>query len=209
MTGQATSVVTVDLQLASLELDIKTVQNNREEDRKEFHEFRAMVNKIFVTMQNNFDKIQENFRKLLLDPGSEEGQIERSEQGNAQMKINEVHSPVVPAGRPKQLNNYTPPSVHGQEKEAPVVVGSAVLRDHTRNELNLDGTNEVPYRHHNFTNNKHEGNQATGQQQQLHLSLVDMGTVEEWPDGQKQRQYFPSDSRRNANLPCSSVPEVP
>ncbi|KAE8798259.1 hypothetical protein D1007_26555 [Hordeum vulgare] len=61
-------------------------------------------------------------------------------------------------GRLKQLNNYTPPSVHGQEKEAPVVVGSAMLRDHTGKELNLDGTNKVPYTHPNFTNNKNEGN---------------------------------------------------
>ncbi|KAE8788768.1 hypothetical protein D1007_37131 [Hordeum vulgare] len=128
-----------------------------------------MVNTNFVTKQSNFDKIQENFRKLLLDPGSEAGQLERCEQGSAQMKINEMHSPVVPAGRPKQLNNYTPPLVHGQEKEAPVVVGSAVLRDHIENELNLDRTNKVPYRHPNFTKYKNEGNQATGHQQQLQL----------------------------------------
>ncbi|KAE8771655.1 hypothetical protein D1007_56444 [Hordeum vulgare] len=110
MTGQGDSMVTADLQLASLELDIKTLQNSREEDRKEFHEFRTMVNKNFVTMQGNFDKIQEIFRKLLMDQGAEEEQLERSEQGSAQKK-EEVHSPVIPAGRPKQLVNFTPPSV--------------------------------------------------------------------------------------------------
>ncbi|KAI4976444.1 hypothetical protein ZWY2020_050051 [Hordeum vulgare] len=125
-------MVTTDLQLASLHLDIKTLQNNREEDRKEFHEFRTMVNKNFVTMQGNFDKIQENFRKLLMDHGAEEEQLECSEQGSAQKKVEEVHSPVFPAGRPKQLVHFTPPSVHGQEKEAPVVVvGTSMLRDHT------------------------------------------------------------------------------
>ncbi|KAE8804981.1 hypothetical protein D1007_19002 [Hordeum vulgare] len=154
MTGQAASVVTADLQLASLELDIKAMQLNREEDSKEFHDFRTMVNTNFVTMQSIFDKIQENFRKLLLDPGSEEGLLEGSEQSSAQMKVNEVHSPVVPAGRPKQSVNYTPPSVHGQEKEAHVVVGSAVLRDHTGRDLNLDGTGKIPYMHPNFTSNK-------------------------------------------------------
>ncbi|KAE8777415.1 hypothetical protein D1007_49821 [Hordeum vulgare] len=138
MTRQAASIVTADLQLTSLELDIETLQSNMDEDRKEFQEFHAMVNKNFVTMQGNFDKIQENFRRLLLDPNSKEGQIEQSQKGSAQVKINELHSPTVPPGRPKQLNNYTPPSVHGQEKEAQVVVGSAVLRDHTGKELNLD-----------------------------------------------------------------------
>ncbi|KAE8798620.1 hypothetical protein D1007_26105 [Hordeum vulgare] len=101
MTGQAASVVTAGLQLASLELDIKAIQINKEEDRKEFQEFHTMVNKNFVTMQSNFDKIQEIFRKLLLEPASDEGQLERSEQGSAQMKGNEAQSPVIPAGRPK------------------------------------------------------------------------------------------------------------
>ncbi|KAI4993607.1 hypothetical protein ZWY2020_007920 [Hordeum vulgare] len=86
-------MVTADLHLASLELDIKTLKNSREEDRREFQEFRSMVNKNFVTMQGNFDKIQENFRKLLMDQGAEEEQHERSEQGSAQKRVEEVHSP--------------------------------------------------------------------------------------------------------------------
>ncbi|KAE8795000.1 hypothetical protein D1007_30199 [Hordeum vulgare] len=122
MTRQATSVVTADLQLASLELDIKTLQHNRDEDRKEFQEFRAMVNRNFETMQDNFDKIQENFKRLLLDPESEERRVEISEHDSAQVKAKEVQSPAIPADRPKQLNNFTPPSVNGQEKEAPVVI---------------------------------------------------------------------------------------
>ncbi|KAE8818996.1 hypothetical protein D1007_03201 [Hordeum vulgare] len=143
------------------------MQLKREEDRKEFQEFCTMVSKCFITMQSNFDKIQENFRKMLFDPGSEEGQLERSEQGSAQMKGNEVQSHVVPAGRPKQLVNFTPPSVHGQEKEALVVIGSAVLRDHSGKGLNLDGTSNMPYTHPNFTNNKSESNHPTGHQQQV------------------------------------------
>ncbi|KAI4989305.1 hypothetical protein ZWY2020_036622 [Hordeum vulgare] len=151
-------MVTADLQLASLELDIKTLQNSREEDRREFQEFRTMVSKNFVTMQGNFDNIQENFRKLLMDQGAEEEQHEHSEEGSAQKRVEEVHSPVFPAGRPKQLVNCTPPSVQGHEKEVPVIVGgTAVLRDHTGKELNLDGSTKAPYRHPNFTSNKNEG----------------------------------------------------
>ncbi|KAI4992670.1 hypothetical protein ZWY2020_059771 [Hordeum vulgare] len=93
--------MTRDLQLASLELDVKTLRNSREEDRKEFHEFRGMVNKNFVTMQNNFDKIQDNFRKLLLDHGSEEDQGNHSEHGSVQKKVEEVQSPGVPLGSPR------------------------------------------------------------------------------------------------------------
>ncbi|KAE8782292.1 hypothetical protein D1007_44383 [Hordeum vulgare] len=140
MTGQRESMVMADLQLASLELDIKTLQNSREEDRREFQEFRSMVYKNFVTMQGNFDKIQENFRKLLMDQGAEEEQHERSEQGSAQKRVEEVYSPGIPAWRPKQLVNCTPSLVQGHEKEVPVIVGGiAVLRDHTGKELNLDG----------------------------------------------------------------------
>ncbi|KAI4971469.1 hypothetical protein ZWY2020_002383 [Hordeum vulgare] len=117
MTGPVESVLIGDLQLASLKLDVKTLRNSREEDRKEFQEFRAMVNKNFVTMQNNFDKIQDNFIKLLLDHGSEEDRGDHSEHGSVQKKIEEVQSPVVPLGRPKQLHNFTPPSVHGLEKK--------------------------------------------------------------------------------------------
>ncbi|KAE8782829.1 hypothetical protein D1007_43772 [Hordeum vulgare] len=161
MTGQVDSIVTAYLHLASLELDIKTMQNNREEDRKKYHEFRTMVNKNFVTVQGNFDKIEDNFRKLLMDHGSEE-QLEHSQQGSAKKKVEEVNSLVVPASRPKQLVHFTPPLVHGQEKEAQVVVVTAMLRGHTGKELNLDGTNKSPYRHPNFTSNKNEGQQAAG-----------------------------------------------
>ncbi|KAE8801358.1 hypothetical protein D1007_23055 [Hordeum vulgare] len=101
MTGQATSIVIADLQLVSLELDTKTLGSNRDEDWKDFQEFRAMVNRNFETMQGNFDKIEENFRWLLLDLDFEEGHIERSKQGSAPLKVKEVHSPAVPVGRPK------------------------------------------------------------------------------------------------------------
>ena len=56
------------LELQLLELDIKTLQRYREEDKKEFQDFQSMVNKNFVTMQENFDKIQDNFKCLLLLP---------------------------------------------------------------------------------------------------------------------------------------------
>ncbi|KAE8800330.1 hypothetical protein D1007_24183 [Hordeum vulgare] len=165
MAERVASLATVALQLASLELDIKAIHSNREEDRKEFQDFRTMVNKNFATMQSNFAKIQENFRRLLVEPGSDEGQVERSEQGSAQMKGQEALSPGIPPGRPKQLVHNTPPSVQGQDKEAPVVVGSVVLRDHTGKEVNLHGTSKMPYRHPNFTSNRQEGIHQMGHQQ--------------------------------------------
>ncbi|KAE8782098.1 hypothetical protein D1007_44617 [Hordeum vulgare] len=105
MVEHATSLVTANLQLASLELDIKAIQINREEDRKEFQDFRTMVNKNFATMQSNFDKIQENFRRLLVEPGSDEGQVERSKQGSAQMKGHEAQSLAIPAGIDHLVSN--------------------------------------------------------------------------------------------------------
>ena len=54
MTGQADSVTMAELQLESLELDIKTLQRDREEDREEFQQFQATVNRNFATMQKFF-----------------------------------------------------------------------------------------------------------------------------------------------------------
>ncbi|KAE8769226.1 hypothetical protein D1007_59209 [Hordeum vulgare] len=89
---------------------------------------------------NDFDKIKENFRKLLLETGSDEGQLEQYEEGSAQMKGNEAQSSVIPARRPKQLVHCTPPSLQGHDKEAPVIIGSVVLRDHTGKDINLDAS---------------------------------------------------------------------
>ena len=140
MTGPLESITTVDLQLQSLELDIKALKHNREQDHKEFQEFQAMVNRNFATMQVNFDKIQANFRRLLLEPEPEDHQVDQSEQGSMQNKTQEVQTPGIPAGRPKQRLPNTPPVGAGQEKEQHLVRGSATLKDLNGKELNLDGT---------------------------------------------------------------------
>ena len=153
MTGHADSGSTAELQFESLELDIKTLQRDREEDRKEFQQFQAIVNRNFATMQKNFDKIQDNFRRLLLEsePAQEEGM---EGQGSVQMKDNQVNSPRVAPGRPTQLQAPTPPSMAMPEKGAPLPIGTAVLRDRTGKELNMDGTPKVPYRHPHYGQNK-------------------------------------------------------
>lgn len=86
--------------------------------------------------------------------------------------------------------------MHGVEMEAVVVVGSVVLRDNAGKELNLDGTVKTPYRHPNFASNKIDNHHTNGQQQQLPMQQAEMGTIEEWPDGQRHRQFAPNDSRR-------------
>lgn len=101
MTHLDESSDTADLQLDSLELDVKILQREREEDRKEFKEFQATANRNFATMQKNFEKIQDNFKRLLLDPDPEEETNELSSQGSVQPKDNNNKSPVIPAGRPK------------------------------------------------------------------------------------------------------------
>lgn len=149
-------------------------------------------------MQKNVDKIQENFRRLLLDPEPEEATDEQSVQGSAQPKANQVQSPAIPPGRAKQLPANSPPSVAIADKEAPAVVGTAVLRDTTGKELNLDGTPKVPYRHPNFASAKTTAPQQATQQQQQPV-LIDEYAQEEWPDGveRKSRPNSPFDNRRN------------
>ena len=46
------------LELESLQLDIKTLRQEREEDRKEFYHFTNYVNKNFASIHKNFKKIQ-------------------------------------------------------------------------------------------------------------------------------------------------------
>jgi hypothetical protein len=53
------------LELKSLQLDVQTLQQNCELDKKEFQDFAATVNKNFVSIQQNFNTMQANFEKLL------------------------------------------------------------------------------------------------------------------------------------------------
>ncbi|KAE8809444.1 hypothetical protein D1007_13963 [Hordeum vulgare] len=126
MVGVAESTRTADLQLESLELDLKTLRQERDEDRKEFHQFQTIVNRNFITMQIFFDKIQDNFRRLLLDPdrGKDDEDDHASVQGAAVQKDNPVGSDLVAPGRPKQLVADTPPSVTIPEKAAVGGVGT-------------------------------------------------------------------------------------
>ena len=85
------------------------------------------------------------------EPAQEEG-VEG--QGSVQMTDNQINSPRVAPSRPKKLQAPTPPSVAMPEKGAPLPIGTAVLRDRTGKELNMDGTPKVPYRHPHYGQNK-------------------------------------------------------
>ncbi|KAE8774738.1 hypothetical protein D1007_52828 [Hordeum vulgare] len=103
MTGATELATMADLQLESLELDLKTLRQEIDEDRKEFHQFQATVNRNFITMQKNLDKIQDNFRRLLLDPDPGKGDEadNASVQGEVLQKDNPVGSPQAAPGCPK------------------------------------------------------------------------------------------------------------
>lgn len=191
---------TAGLQLQSLELDMKTLQWYREEDRKEFKDSQTLVTRNFVTMQKNFDEIQENFKLLLINTEQEEVLDEQSAQGSAQPKQHQTQCPAVQPGRPKQLQAGTPPSVGMPEKEAQQVVGTAVLRDVQGKELNLDGTPKAPYRHPNFgTTRNIAPQQAPVIAHQQQQPLVENVAQEEWPDGgeRRGRPNSPYENRRN------------
>ncbi|KAE8781241.1 hypothetical protein D1007_45481 [Hordeum vulgare] len=59
-------------------------------------------------MQKNFDKIQESFKLLLIDPEQEEVLDEHSAQGSVQPKQHQTQCPVMQPGRPKQLHADCP-----------------------------------------------------------------------------------------------------
>ena len=64
-------------------MDIKTLRQDREEDKKEFYEFTASVNKNFASIQRNFHKIQASLRKLTDSTCSDEDE-EQEEPPSAQ-----------------------------------------------------------------------------------------------------------------------------
>ncbi|KAE8812023.1 hypothetical protein D1007_11042 [Hordeum vulgare] len=95
MSNPVDSAETRGLQLQSLELDMKTLQRYREEDRKEFKDFQTLVTRNFVTMQKIFDKIQESFKLLLIDPEQEEVLDEHSAHGSVQPKQHQTRCVVI------------------------------------------------------------------------------------------------------------------
>lgn len=74
MTKVMESGKNVDLELESLQLDNKTMQQYPEEDQEEFLDFTATINKNFASIQKNFKKIQNNFKQML--PEHEESEEE-------------------------------------------------------------------------------------------------------------------------------------
>lgn len=94
MTKVTDSKEAVDLDLETLQLDIKALQQNHEEDRKEFQDT-ATCNKIFACIQTNFDKIQANFRKLLAIriPDTEDDPAEASAQASGGQIVQLTETP--------------------------------------------------------------------------------------------------------------------
>ena len=114
---------TAMLEFQSLQLDVKTLQQNREEDKKEFLAFSNNAKTNFASIQQNFLNIQTNFERLFASRSSEEG--EDSVKGNPHTPPNPVNQSVTQL---KQL--------HLQDKPS----SSAQLHDGHGKELNLDGT---------------------------------------------------------------------
>ena len=62
------------LELQSPQLDVKTLQKHREEDKVEFLALSDTVKKNFASIQKNFIRIQTNFEYLFADRITEEGE---------------------------------------------------------------------------------------------------------------------------------------
>lgn len=165
------------LELESLQLDIKTLRQEREEDRKEFYQFTDTVNKNFASIQRNFKKIQVSLQKLNTGQSTKDAE---EEQEDPELPSGQG-STVVPLGCPKQLPN----NKFAADKQDQATARSTVLVDKTTGkELNLDGTPKGPCRHPNHTSNRQDFH--TPQQQQGQLAKQVM-TVEEIPEDQPRR----------------------
>lgn len=124
---------------------MKPLQHDRDEDRKEFAEFAKSVNANFVTMQENFNIIQDSFKKLLAN--GQEIQVEEIPELNPTSRAGS-NLPKSPKG--KQTLDQSASNKLG-ERPSTAPTGIFKLQDHHGREMNLDGTPKQPYRHPNFS----------------------------------------------------------
>ncbi|XP_044356666.1 uncharacterized protein [Triticum aestivum] len=142
MTGPENSSSTENLEFQSLQLDVKTLQRNRETDRQDFEDFRDHVATNFQTLQKTLGELQgplNSFIARFPKPRETPPNPQDVAQGSGQQQT-------------PQGPNHAPATV----LQTPPTVGSATLVDkNTGKELNLDGSNRVPYRHPHFAASKH------------------------------------------------------
>lgn len=100
MVEVADSSGTADLEMDSLKLDVKVLQQNREDDRKEFQTFQATVNNFFSDVQKLLVEMQSSFTLLITALHPREGFPEM--HGGAQGSLQQ-HTPQAPFEPPQEV----------------------------------------------------------------------------------------------------------
>lgn len=119
--------------MQSLKLDVKVLQQNRDQDRQEFQ---VTVNKNFADVQKSLLEMQSSLTHLITalhprDPAPA--------------------TPLVGQGSVHQITPQAPVKNAQEAVHTPPTVGSGVLHDmETGRELNLDVSNKQPYRHPHY-----------------------------------------------------------
>lgn len=172
----------VALELASLQLDVKTLQRYRDVDKKEFAEFAQLVQANFVELQNNFTCIQANFAKFF------------TTTANVILDTHEDEDEELQAATPGQGSNTLQ-----DKQQAPT--GKGKLFDENGRELNMDGTLKVPYRHPNAAGQPCAKDTKHDQQIQAQTQIMKHAqeTEEGGFDGRRNRArpLFQQEVRRN------------
>ncbi|KAK1691914.1 hypothetical protein QYE76_008611 [Lolium multiflorum] len=148
------SETTEQLEMKSLQLEITAIQQNRENDKKEFSDFASATNKNFVDIQANFDLMQKNFEILF-----------------AATKGKSDQPPPLAPHVDAQGEVVTTPE-HGSVKQPvqPVKpIGTSRLQDIYGRELQLDGALKQPYKHPNATGKVVQGNRTTNAENQVNI----------------------------------------
>lgn len=141
MTGPTDSSFSDRLEWQSLQLDIKILQQNRESDRHDFEVFQEHMTTSFGSLQNTLGELKSTLSNFIA--------------GFPKPRENPPNPQEVAQGSGAH-NTPQGPAVNLQDAyHTPVTAGSATLVDkQTCKELNLDGSNKVPYRHPHFAANK-------------------------------------------------------
>lgn len=187
MGGPQSSSDTTNLELQSLQLDVKTLQANGEADRQDFLDFREHVTTNFQSVQKTLGELQISLSTFI-----------------SSFPAPKQNPPNTPEAAQGSGQNATPQN----QLHTPPTAGSAVLQDvNSGKEHNLDGSAKAPYRHPHYNQPRQVPPQEQRQTQVVQIppnqviNLDQQGHEEQEQQierGQAQRE--PLDNRRQFAL---------
>lgn len=149
MESKADSASTEELELQSLQLDVKNLRRERDNDRKEFADFVKMVQANFASIQESLTTMQAQFSRFIV-PMEGEATLVPATEAAQHKELPSGQSSTIPLTPPANPTGVMPKIPTKSDRPHTAPGGSSRRQDHLGRDLNLDGT--LKYRHPNFNN---------------------------------------------------------